>query len=142
MAAIGDMCYDVARDNNHRIDLMGVEPNPDQTVGHNSRIPDYAHFWPRYLLEHQHPQCRRLHYLGTSGAVLSVVAAIITGQWLLILAGVVFGYFCAWMAHLFIEKNTPMTFSYPVWSFLSDFRMTWRWMTFRINKDLETAKNL
>jgi hypothetical protein len=32
-----------------------------------------------------------------------------------------------------------MTFTYPVWSFFSDFRMTWRWLTFRIDEDLKKA---
>lgn len=116
-----------------------TETTPEPSSGHNSRIPDYARFWPRYLQEHQHPRCRQLHYLGTSGAVLALLASIFTGQWLFLPAGIAFGYFCAWLAHFTIEKNTPMTFTYPFWSFISDFRMTWRWMTFRITDDLKKA---
>jgi len=106
---------------------------------HNSRITDYAQFWPRYLREHQCPDCRRLHYLGTITASLSLVAALMTGHWWLLGVGVGFGYFCAWLSHFFIEKNTPMTFLHPYWSFISDFRMTWRWLTLRIGDDLKAA---
>ena len=38
-------------------------------------------------------------------------------------AGVVGAYLCAWLGHFVVEGNRPATFKYPVWSFLSDFRM-------------------
>jgi hypothetical protein len=39
------------------------------------------------------------------------------------LTGVVGAYLFAWFGHFVVEKNRPATFKYPVWSFLSDFRM-------------------
>jgi hypothetical protein len=45
----------------------------------------------------------------------------------LAMAGVLFAYFYAWLAHFLIEKNRPATFTYPYWSLLGDLRM-WLWM--------------
>jgi len=38
-------------------------------------------------------------------------------------AGIVLAYACAWTGHFGLEKNTPATFQYPLWSFVSDLRM-------------------
>ncbi|MBX7196530.1 MAG: DUF962 domain-containing protein [Sandaracinaceae bacterium] len=38
-------------------------------------------------------------------------------------AGVAFAYGCAWTGHFGMEKNTPATFQYPLWSLLGDLRM-------------------
>lgn len=105
----------------------------------NSRIETFDDFWLYYLREHAKPRTRALHYLGTSLAVLGIVAFILTANpWALAVVPVA-GYGPAWIAHFFVEKNRPATFTYPLWSLAGDFRMTLSWLTGHIAEDLERA---
>ncbi|MCI0516212.1 MAG: DUF962 domain-containing protein [Woeseiaceae bacterium] len=83
----------------------------------------FSEFYPYYLKEHSHPACRALHYTGTSLALLIWIYALWTGQYLLLLAGLVVGYGFAWTGHFFFEHNRPATFQYPLYSFMGDWVM-------------------
>ena len=107
-----------------------------QPPGHSARLASYAEFWPFYLEEHSRPQTRRLHFLGTGGAILAMVLAVLTREpWLLVLVPVL-GYGLAWVAHFAVERNRPATFRYPLWSLFSDLRMFGLWLGGRLDAEI------
>jgi hypothetical protein len=83
----------------------------------------FADFWPYYLSEHSKPATRVLHCVGTLAAIGFVVLMVAIGKWWLFPLALVPGYGCAWVGHFFIEKNKPATFTYPLWSFMGDWKM-------------------
>lgn len=103
------------------------------------RYTTFAEFWPFYLQEHSQPRTRALHYIGTTLTLAVFLFAVLTGQWLWLLAFPVAGYFFAWLAHFAVEKNRPATFTYPFWSLAADFRMWWLWLTGRLQPELDRA---
>ena len=97
----------------------------------------YREFWPIYLSEHSRPATRGLHYLGIGLGLVLLAAALVTADWRLAAAALVSGYGFAWTGHAFVEKNRPATFTHPLWSFVSDFRMFGLWLTGRLARELE-----
>lgn len=83
----------------------------------------FEEFYPYYLSEHQNITCRRLHFIGSTLGILSLLMAVLTlnAWWVLLLP--VFGYSFAWVGHFFFEHNKPATFNYPLYSFIGDWVM-------------------
>lgn len=107
--------------------------------GTNQPIESYADFWLHYLREHSDPRTRAIHYVGTGAALASLAALIVTGNGWFGLGALIGGYGFAWVGHFFIEKNRPATFTYPLWSLFSDFRMAFRWATGGLAQELARA---
>jgi len=105
----------------------------------NHPIDTFDDFWRFYLREHAKPQTRALHYAGTGLALAGILGFIVTGNVWILLGVPVAGYGPAWIAHFFVEKNRPATFTYPLWSLVGDFRMAFSWLTGHIAEDLADA---
>lgn len=92
---------------------------------------DFNEFYPFYLEEHSNRTCRRLHFVGTTLVLLTLLYGVVSlNLWVLLLAPV-FGYGFAWVGHFFFEHNKPATFIHPFYSLLGD------WVMF---KDMLTGK--
>lgn len=102
-------------------------------------LKSFAEFWPYYLREHASPRTRTLHYVGTALVIAAFVALLVTGNKWWALAMPFAGYVFAWFAHFFVEKNRPATFTYPLWSLVSDFKMFFLAVTGRLGPHLRAA---
>lgn len=103
----------------------------------DAAFESFEDFWPFYLGEHKDPLNRGLHYVGTTMAIGTVGAAVVTVNptWLLLTP--VVGYAPAWIGHFVIEKNRPATFKHPLWSLRGDLRMLKLALAGRIGDELD-----
>jgi hypothetical protein len=92
----------------------------------------FAEFYPFYLSEHSDRTCRRLHFAGSSLALLCLVALIVTRNPWWLLAALVCGYGFAWIGHFVFEKNQPASFKQPLYSLMGDWKMLWQIITGKI----------
>jgi len=91
----------------------------------------FREFYPFYLDEHSNRTSRRLHFIGSCGALVLVGLAIAGRNPWWLLAALACGYAFAWVGHFVFEKNRPATFRHPFYSFAGD------WVMF---KDILTGK--
>ena len=99
------------------------------------KIKTYKEFYPFYLKEHSNRMCRLLHVIGTSIVLTLLLTSIIhfNPYWLIFVP--LTGYGFAWVGHFFFEKNKPATFTYPLWSLKSDFKMYFDILSGKISLD-------
>lgn len=100
-------------------------------------ITTYSEFWDFYVREHSKPLTRVLHFAGTTIGIALLVWFVATGRWYYFPFFFIVGYAFAWFAHLIVEKNRPATFKYPLWSFVSDFKMMWYTISGRMGSEVE-----
>lgn len=87
------------------------------------RFGSFAEFYPYYLSEHQDRTCRRLHFAGSTVALVCLFLLVFTGNLWWWLGAAVSGYAFAWVGHFGFEKNRPATFRHPFYSLMGDWVM-------------------
>jgi hypothetical protein len=97
-----------------------ADPDPSPAP---SGFSSFEEFYPFYLAEHGDRTSRRLHFLGTTLALLILVYALATRRWAALLIVPIVGYGFAWIGHYRFEKNRPATFRHPLYSLMGDFRL-------------------
>ncbi len=106
-----------------------------------NKFQTFREFFPYYLREHSKSSCRAWHYVGSLLALGCLGAFLVTFNWLFLLAAPIGGYGFAWASHALIEKNRPATFTYPGWSLMGDYYMLFLWVTGRLGRYLEAARD-
>ncbi len=89
----------------------------------------FDEFLHEYLGAHLDRRTQVVHAIGTIGALSLLAAAIVLRKPKLAIVAIVAGYFPAWLSHFVIEGNTPMSFSYPLYSLRADLVMAYRLLT-------------
>ncbi len=91
----------------------------------------FAEFWPWYMAAHQDRRNRIAHYVGSTGGLVALAAAVLSGTAWPVLLGLLWGYGCAWFGHFAFERNRPASWVRWWWSFLGDWKMYAHWLTGR-----------
>ncbi|QQV03621.1 MULTISPECIES: DUF962 domain-containing protein [Chryseobacterium] len=95
----------------------------------SERIKTFSEFYQFYLTEHSKTGTRVFHFIGTFLVLLVIGYVIYSGKERFLWYVPIFGYGFAWLSHAMIEKNSPATFRYPLWSLISDFRLFFELLT-------------
>ena len=104
----------------------------------DKKYQTFKEFYPYYLKEHSNKTNRILHFIGTLLVIVFLLAGFLTKKYSFFYFMPIAGYGFAWLGHLLFEKNKPATFTYPIWSLLSDFLMFYHICTGQLNKKLNS----
>lgn len=99
-------------------------------------IKSYEEFWDFYVREHSKPLTRYLHFVGTTLGLVMLAWFLKSGAFLYIPLCFAVGYAFAWFSHFAVEKNKPASFRYPLWSFISDYKMMFFMLTGKMEDEV------
>ena len=103
------------------------------------RLKSFAEFRPYYVREHAHPFNRAFHFAGSTLGLVCMIATLVMGNFWFIPLGLVIGYGFAWTGHFFVERNSPATFKYPLWSLRADWKMWLLMLVGRMGPEVRRA---
>jgi hypothetical protein len=101
---------------------------------------DFDAFWLDYVRAHSHPLNRKLHMIGMSLALGCLLAGIFKRRLSLLVLAPVLGYGFAWGGHFFVEKNTPTTFSHPLYSLRASAILYWKTLCGEMDAEIARAE--
>ena len=85
-------------------------------------LRSFAEFYPFYLGEHRNRTCRRLHFLGSTLALVCLLVFVVSGRPQYLLYGLLCGYGFAWIVED-IGLWSLAGIKRPLYSFLGDWAM-------------------
>ena len=94
-----------------------------------TKYDNFTDFYQFYLTEHINPTNRILHFTGSTIGLCFLIYALVSKIFGLIFAGIIAGYFFAWVGHFVFEKNRPASFKQPIYSFMGDWVMWFQLIT-------------
>lgn len=89
----------------------------------------FQEFYPFYLSEHAAKQTKLVHVWVTLVANIFGVLLILNGAWGWLAANILLAYGINWWSHFKFMGNNPTTFQHPVWSFMSDYKMSYEYFS-------------
>jgi hypothetical protein len=100
-----------------------MNPAAAQTTVDPKAFTSFREFYPFYLSEHSNRTCRRLHFVGSTLALLCLAMLFVSGRPQYLLYGILCGYAFAWVGHFIFEENKPASFKRPLYSLMGDWVM-------------------
>lgn len=83
----------------------------------------FSEFWAHYLLHHQRPLTRRLHFAGSATCLAGLALSLIFMSPWPGIGALVVGYLFAFAGHWWVERNRPLTFEHPIRAGLCNWRL-------------------
>ena len=87
------------------------------------RLKKFNDFWKVYVLAHQNKKNRVMHFLATLISIIMGGAFAYTQKFIFLILMPFASYSFAWIGHLMHERNRPLTWTYPVYSLIADYKM-------------------
>ncbi|MBL8815425.1 MAG: DUF962 domain-containing protein [Planctomyces sp.] len=94
------------------------------TVTQPPQTDSTQRFWTLYLQEHDRKLNRWMHVTGTLASWIILIVAVWIRLWWLLLLMPLAGYGLAWLGHVLVERNRPLSIRYPWQSLLADYKLT------------------
>ncbi len=93
----------------------------------------FTEFYTDYLSGHTDRTSRELHFFGSTLAIFFLIALVLTGNVVWLVAAALSFYGFAWIGHLMFEKNRPASWRQPFYSFAAAWLMYWQLLTGQVS---------
>ncbi len=103
-------------------------------------VDDFNTFWPKYIVEHQDKNNRRMHFVASLLGLSLAIVFLLTMKISIALLALVLSYGFAWAGHFIFEKNKPLTWKNPLLSLMADYRLFFVMIVGDFNEELNKFK--